>query len=120
MHRVNTKTPRHQGTKKSRNKNGFYAAFLCALVSWCLGVYAQTPARLTDQEYWKLSSESSEPGGSFHSENLVSNEIRFQTIIPALTRSAAPGRAYIGVGSEQNFTYIAAVRPAIAFIIDIR
>jgi hypothetical protein len=78
------------------------------------------PMRLTDQEFWKLSSESSEPGGTFHSENLVSNEIRFQTIVPSLARSAVPGRAYVGVGSEQNFTYIAATRPAIAFVIDIR
>jgi hypothetical protein len=31
-----------------------------------------------------------------------------------------PGRAYVGVGSEQNFTYIAATRPVIAFIVDIR
>jgi len=96
------------------------AIFLCVSVSLCLCVYAQTPARLTDQEFWKLSSDSSEPGGTFHSENLVSNEIRFQTIVPGLTRSAVPGRAYVGVGSEQNFTYIAAVRPAIAFIVDLR
>jgi hypothetical protein len=76
--------------------------------------------RLTDQEFWKLSAESSEAGGTFHSENLVSNEIRFQSIVPALTRAAVPGRAYIGVGSEQNFTYIAASRPAIAFVVDLR
>ena len=81
---------------------------------------AQLPTRLTDQEFWKLASESSEPSGTFHSENLVSNEIRFQTVVPALVRSAVPGRAYIGVGSEQNFTYIAATRPAIAFVVDIR
>lgn len=30
------------------------------------------------------------------------------------------GGAYIGVGPEQNFSYIAAVRPAVAFVIDIR
>lgn len=50
----------------------------------------------------------------------MSNEIRFQSIIPELLRRAVPGRAYIGVGSEQNFTYIAAVHPTIAFIVDIR
>jgi hypothetical protein len=83
-------------------------------------VAEQLPARLTDQEFWKLVTESSEAGGTFHSENLVSNEIRFQSIVPDLIRTAVPGRAYIGVGSEQNFTYIAATRPAIAFIVDIR
>lgn len=90
-------------------------------VALVINVAAQRLAtRLTDQEFWKLSSESSEQGGAFHSENLVSNEIRFQTIIPELTRVAVPGRAYVGVGSEQNFTYIAASRPAIAFIVDLR
>ena len=43
-----------------------------------------------------------------------------QRVIPELTRLARPGRAYLGVGPEQNFTYIAAVRPAMAFIIDVR
>jgi hypothetical protein len=81
---------------------------------------AQLPARLGDQEFWKISSESSESDGTFHSENLVSNEARFQAVIPSLTQSAIPGRAYVGVGSEQNFSYIAAIRPAIAFIVDIR
>src|SRR5215813_6410860 len=93
--------------------------FVSAPAHWSVAAQ-RLPMRLTDQEFWKLSSESSEPGGTFHSENLVSNEIRFQTIVPALTRSAVPGRAYVGVGSEQNFTYIAATRPAIAFIVDIR
>jgi hypothetical protein len=78
------------------------------------------PSRLTDQEFWKLSSESSEAGGIFHSENLVSNELRFQAIVPALMKSVVTGRGYIGVGSEQNFTYIAATRPSIAFIVDLR
>jgi len=31
-----------------------------------------------------------------------------------------PGGVYVGVGPEQNFSYIAALRPRIAFIIDIR
>jgi hypothetical protein len=78
------------------------------------------PARLSDQEFWKLASDYSEPDGTYRSENLVSNEIRFQTIIPALTRTATQGRAYVGVGSEQNFSYIVALRPSIAFIVDIR
>ena len=78
------------------------------------------PAQLSDQEFWRLARDFSEPDGSFHSENLVSNEIRFQTIIPELIRTVPPGRAYVGVGSEQNFTYMAAVRPGLAFIVDLR
>jgi len=81
---------------------------------------AQLPARLTDQQFWQLSQDFSEADGTFHSENLVSNEIRFQTIVPDLVRAVQPGRAYVGVGSEQNFTYMAAVRPKVAFIVDLR
>jgi hypothetical protein len=84
-------------------------------------VAATRPApRLTDQELWKLATDYSEPDGTFHSENLVSNEARFQTILPALDKAVVPGRAYVGVGSEQNFTYIVATKPSMVFIVDIR
>jgi hypothetical protein len=78
------------------------------------------PARLTDQEFWTLVTSLSEPNGSFRSDNLLSNELRHQFVIPELMQTAAPGRAYIGVGPEQNFTYIAALQPSIAFVVDIR
>jgi hypothetical protein len=78
------------------------------------------PQRLSNQEFWKLATDFSEADGTFHSENLVSNEFRFQYVLPSLVRMAKPGRAYLGVGSEQNFTYMAALHPDIAFIIDIR
>ncbi len=61
----------------------------------------------------------SEPGGSFASDNIISNEIAFQQVIPELKRIGLQG-AYLGVGPEQNFTYITALKPAMAFIIDIR
>jgi hypothetical protein len=78
------------------------------------------PAKLTDGELWALSSGFSEPGGTFHSDNFVSNEGRFQMVIPDLLRRAKPGGLYLGVGPEQNFTYIANLRPRMAFIVDIR
>jgi hypothetical protein len=78
------------------------------------------PTRLTDREYWKLIEGFSEADGTFRSDNLLSNELQFQEVIPELTRTAKPGQAYLGVGPEQNFTYIAALRPAMAFIVDIR
>jgi hypothetical protein len=81
---------------------------------------ADLPARLGDQEFWQLVSDISEPNGNFRSDNLVSNEIRLQDVIPALVRNAKPGGIYIGVGPEQNFTYIAALRPRMAFILDVR
>jgi hypothetical protein len=78
------------------------------------------PARLTDQEFWKLIDDLSEPSGSNRTSNLVSNEQHFQQVIPELTRIAMAGRAYIGVGPEQNFSYIAALKPSMAFIVDVR
>lgn len=80
----------------------------------------QIPDRLSDAEFWALSNALSEPPGQFHSDNLVSNEIEFQKILPALTDRHASGGVYLGVGPEQNFTYIAALKPRIAFILDIR
>lgn len=81
---------------------------------------AELPSRFGDEEYWKLLSDVSEQNGNFRSDNLVSNEIRFQDVIPALLRSTRPGGVYLGVGPEQNFTYIAALRPRLAFIVDLR
>ena len=78
------------------------------------------PARLSDQAFWKLSAELSEPNGYFRSENLVSNEHTYQYVIPALTEFVKPGGVYLGVAPDQNFTYMAALRPRIAFILDIR
>ena len=72
------------------------------------------PAQLTDEEFWKLSFESSESDGTFRSDNLLSNENYFQFVIPKLNEIAPPGRVYMGVGPEQNFTYIAALKPQMA------
>ena len=78
------------------------------------------PAQLSDGEFWKLIGDLSEPDGNFPFDNLLSNETTIQSVIPSLKAKTSPGGAYLGVGPEQNFTYIAAVRPKIAFIIDIR
>lgn len=78
------------------------------------------PARLVDREFWALAADLSEVGGTFRSDNLLSNESRLQFVIPDLIKTTKRGGAYIGVGPEQNFTYIAALHPSIAFIVDIR
>jgi hypothetical protein len=78
------------------------------------------PARLSDQEFWQLSKSFSEDNGFFRSDNLVSNEQWFQTVIPDLLGRTRPGGVYLGVGPEQNFTYIAALKPKMVFITDIR
>jgi hypothetical protein len=78
------------------------------------------PQRLDDRTFWMLVNEFSEPGGTFRSDNLVSNELAFEQVIPPLQARVVPMSAYIGVGPDQNFTYIAALKPRIAFIVDIR
>lgn len=83
------------------------------------------PATLTDREFWSLSAQLSEPNGSFVSrsgspDNLLSNEMQVSTVAAALAAQVKPSGIYLGVGPEQNFTYIAAIRPRIAFITDIR
>src|SRR5262245_2023715 len=67
------------------------------------------PSTLSDREYWTLVSDLSEPNGWFRSDNLLSNEGSFQQVIPDLMTSARAGGVYLGVGPEQNFTYIAAI-----------
>src|SRR2546428_8582081 len=78
------------------------------------------PDKLSDDAFWKMINDFSEEGGYFRFENFLSNELGFQTVIPALKEIANPGGVYLGVGPEQNFTYISALQPKIAFIIDIR
>ncbi len=77
------------------------------------------PERISDDAFWQMVLDFSEPGGFFQSDNFVSNEIMFQRVVPRLKKNSAGG-AYIGVGPDQNFTYLVAIQPRIAFIVDIR
>jgi hypothetical protein len=77
------------------------------------------PRSVSDTEFWRMVTEFSEAGGTFP-QQYMSNEDSAQFVIPALKQTARQGGVYIGVGLEQNFTYIAAVQPKIAFVIDIR
>jgi hypothetical protein len=78
------------------------------------------PSQISDEAFWKLVTTMSEPDGQFRYENFLSNEIQYQYVIPELKASTRPGGVYMGVGPEQNFTYIVALQPKIAFITDIR
>ncbi|HEY9226121.1 MAG TPA: hypothetical protein VIP11_05710 [Gemmatimonadaceae bacterium] len=78
------------------------------------------PESLSDREFWQFFTSMSEEGGSFPSENFVSNEQQYQNVIPTLQRTLTPGGVYLGVGPEQNFTYITNLKPRMAVIFDIR
>jgi hypothetical protein len=62
----------------------------------------------------------SEPDGYFDTDNLISNERSYLQVLPDLEKRQVRGGAYVGVGPDQNFSYIASVRPSLAFIVDIR
>src|SRR5262249_42222852 len=99
----------------------FLATFQLALSGLALHAWrADLPTKLSDQDFWALSEELSEPNGNFQSDNLLSNETGFQVVIPQLVERLGTGGVYLGVGPEQNFTYIAALKPRIAFIVDVR
>ncbi|MEO6528400.1 MAG: hypothetical protein ABIP93_17400 [Gemmatimonadaceae bacterium] len=97
------------------------ATFVGATRAPSQSVPAQSvPSRIADSTFWRLMREYSEPWGTFRSENFVSNETSLQWVIPELTRRIKPGGVYLGVAPDQNLTLIAALRPSIAFIVDIR
>jgi hypothetical protein len=78
------------------------------------------PTEFSDAEFWKIIGDFSEPNGYFRSDNLLSNESGLQDVIPSLREHTTPGGVYVGVGPEQNFTYILALEPKLSFIVDIR
>jgi len=78
------------------------------------------PAQLSDEAFWHLITDFSEGGGFFRFDNFISNEALFQHVLGRLKETTKPGGVYLGVGPDQNFTYIVALRPRIAFIVDIR
>ncbi len=108
-----------------RRRHVILAAFavmatLALLFSPRAHVAAQSlPTRVDDKDFWSMVVGFSEPGGFFRSDNLISNETTFQHVIPELQKSPHPG-VYLGVGPDQNFTYISALKPKMAFIVDIR
>jgi hypothetical protein len=100
------------------------AVLACALAllpsAPTLAARPDLPAELGDHEFWRLVEELSERDGYFRSENLVSNELVYPLVVPEIVTRTKPGGVYLGVGPEQNFTYMAALRPRLAFVVDIR
>src|SRR5262245_25632676 len=78
------------------------------------------PERYSDSTFWRMMTDLSEPNGYFRSDNLLSNETSFQWVVPSLQKMTRADGVYLGVAPEQNFTFIAALKPKVAFILDIR
>ncbi len=103
--------------------------FLALSLVGCRGGTPGSPGRagavasrapIPDSAFAALSARLSEPGGYFDTDNLISNEAGYLKVLGALERLGVHGGAYVGVGPDQSFSYIAAIGPAIAFIVDIR
>jgi hypothetical protein len=95
------------------------------VLTLCLTAADTLPSGLSDTEFWSLIERISEPDGYFRSnsgstDNLLSNENGLSTTATALSMRPKGSGVYLGVGPEQNFTYIAAMRSRIAFVADIR
>src|SRR5262245_53118348 len=101
-------------------RSGFFLIVVASALFSSLSVQAaELPTALSDQEFWRMVKEFSEPGGRFQQE-FMTNEDSLQFVIPALKEMTSRRGVYIGVGPEQNFTYAAAIQPRIAFVVDIR
>ena len=118
----------------AKERRRFFASLLTALIgllstagvitavqgSYSRQSQAAAADGLSAAEFSRLSRELSEDGGFFRSDNFTSNETSYLTVVDKLRQLTAPGGAYVGVGPEQNFTYIAKLKPRIVFIVDIR
>jgi hypothetical protein len=82
---------------------------------------ARAAAKLVpDEAVGPLIARLSENAGNFPSENYVTNETSLLHVADVLRGPTLRGRAYVGVGPEQNYTYLAMLEPRVAYIIDIR
>lgn len=73
-----------------------------------------------DTSFAGLVAQLSEAPGYFDSDNIITNEASYLQIASQLTKVGTHGGAYIGVGPDQNFSYIGIIRPTVAFMFDIR
>ncbi len=101
-------------------RNIVLAAAIFSLVLPVSASTARKPAPLTASQFANLIQRISEPGGYFWNDNYVSNEASYLHPLRKMRELGIHGGIYIGVGPNQNFTYIAKLQPRYAFILDIR
>ena len=81
---------------------------------------AATGVQVSIEQFGRYIDEWSEPEGYFDSDNFISNETSYLHVIPDLRERVKPGGIYLGVGPDQNLSYIVHTRPSLAIITDIR
>lgn len=111
------------GWQRRRAGRGLLGSLLIVLaVSACAPPQPQ-PQLIVDPQQPDIAAlytRLSEQGGYFDSDNLISNETSYLHALDALREYQVQGGAYVGVGPDQNFSYMAEIRPALAFMIDVR
>ncbi|HZS04734.1 MAG TPA: hypothetical protein VFD58_07860 [Blastocatellia bacterium] len=106
-------------------RHAFALLFICAILIVCPASIQRPDSSVAAHpekrgELQQIIDRITEPSGYFGSDNLVSNELSYQHVLSRMQQDGVSGGAYIGVGPDQNFTYIAHIKPRIAFMIDIR
>ena len=107
----------------------FFPVLVLVLACWsCKAQPTSLPAlsQLTVEDkaaaeaFGLLVDRLSGPGGYFDTDNLISNESSYLHVVPRLKKLDLEGGVYLGVGPDQNFSYIAHLKPSLAIILDIR
>jgi hypothetical protein len=81
---------------------------------------AATDVQVSIEQFNRYVEEWSEPDGYFDTDNFISNETSYLHVIDQLRQRVKPNGVYLGVGPDQNFSYIAHTRPMLAIVADIR
>jgi hypothetical protein len=79
-----------------------------------------TTGEVSSEQFGRYIGQWSEEEGYFDSDNFISNETSYLHVIDQLQKQVKAGGVYLGVGPDQNFSYIVHTRPALAIITDIR
>ena len=85
-----------------------------------LGAAPACAQHAAEPDFAALVARLSEPGGYFDSDNIITNEASYLFVASQLAKVGVHGGAYIGVGPDQNFSYVALIKPSVAFMLDIR
>src|SRR5215471_10531701 len=81
---------------------------------------AASDVQVSIEQFARYIEDWSEPEGYFDTDNFISNETSYLHVIDDLRTRVNPGGIYLGVGPDQNFSYIVHTRPMLAVITDIR
>jgi hypothetical protein len=93
---------------------------LAPFIALYVGAAPARAQRAAEPEFAGLVARLSEPGGYFDSDNIITNEASYLSVASQLAKVGTHGGVYIGVGPDQNFSYVALIKPSIAFMLDIR